>query len=442
MAIHWPIRTDTRLTDHPWEDALNNTRIAAALLIALGGLTACGLIPTLSRPTPVPPTLTQVPTVAPTAVVPTVPPVTANATKSATLRVTLERLLSEHVILTASATGAAFDGRDADFKAAADALDANSVDLSSVVGSVYGDAAEKQFLSLWRRHIGLFVDYASTLIVKDKTKQDRVANDLLGYSDEFGNFLNAANPNLPKDVAADLVKTHIQTVKDVIDAQAAKDSRQVYPTIRKAFAHMDLIANPLAGAIAKQFPEKFDGNPGASASTLRTSLTMLLTEHVYLVSAVAGATLRGNKAEFNAAAEQLNGNSMDLSRAIGSVYGSDVERVFAPLWAKHIGFFVDYTTGLANKDKAKQDKAVSDLLGYPSEFGNYFTTVTNKALPADAVSDVAKDHLLTLKDVIDAQAAKDYGKQYAALRKAFVHMSTIADPLADAFVNQFPDKFK
>ncbi len=416
-------------------------RIAAALLFASGGLTACGLMPTL-RPTPVPPAPTQVPIAAPTAVVPTAPPVMANATKSADLRATLERLLSEHVILTASATGVAFDGRDADFKAAADALDANSIDLSRVVGSVYGDVAEKQFLSLWRRHVGLFVDYASALIIKDKAKQDRVANDLLGYASEFGNFLNAVNPNLPKDAATDLVKTHLQTLKDVMDAQAAKDPRQVYPAIRKAFAHMDMIANPLAGAIAKQFPEKFDGNPGASASTLRTSLTTLLTEHVYLISAATGAALRGNQVEFNAAAEQLNGNSMDLARAIGSVYGPDAERAFAPLWAKHIGFVVDYTMGLATKDKAKQDKAVNDLLGYTSEFGNYFTTVTNKTLPADAVAGLVKDHILTLKDVIDAQAAKDYGKQYTALRNAFAHMSMIADPLADALVNQFPDKFK
>ncbi len=422
---------------------MNIIRIAAALLIAFGGLTACGLIPNLApRPTLLPPAPTQVPIEAPTAVVPTAPPVMANATKSATLRATLELLLSEHVILTVSATGVAFDGRDADFKAAADALDANSVDLSRVVGSIYGDAAEKQFLSLWRRHIGLFVDYASASIVKDKAKQDKVANDLLGYSGEFGNFLNAANPNLPKDIATDLVKTHIQTLKDVIDAQAAKDPRQVYPAIRKAFAHMDMLANPLAGAIAKQFPEKFDGNPSALASTLRTSLTMFLTEHVYLTSAATGAILRGNQAEFNAAAEQLNGNSMDLARAIGSIYGSDAEKAFAPLWAKHIGFVVDYTTGMVAKDKAKQDKAVNDLLGYTSDFGNYFTTVTNKSLPADAVSDLVKAHILTLKDVIDAQAARDYGKQYTALRKAFAHMSMIADPLADAFVNQFPDKFK
>jgi hypothetical protein len=50
-------------------------------------------------------------------------------------------------------------------------------------------------------------------------------------------------------------------------------------------------------------------------------------------------------------------------------------------------------------------------------------------------------HVLTLKDVVDAQAAGDQAKVYAALRAAYAHMPMIADPLAAAIVKQFPDKF-
>ena len=49
--------------------------------------------------------------------------------------------------------------------------------------------------------------------------------------------------------------------------------------------------------------------------------------------------------------------------------------------------------------------------------------------------------MVTLKDVIDAQAAKDPAKAYTALRAAAGHMAMIADPLAEAIVKQFPDKF-
>jgi hypothetical protein len=52
-----------------------------------------------------------------------------------------------------------------------------------------------------------------------------------------------------------------------------------------------------------------------------------------------------------------------------------------------------------------------------------------------------KDHILTLKPVIDAQAAGDQPKVYTLLRFATGHMRMIADPLAEAIVKQFPQKF-
>jgi len=48
---------------------------------------------------------------------------TSSGTKAAALRTTLNNLFAEHVWLAGSATGAALGGRDADFKAAAAALD-------------------------------------------------------------------------------------------------------------------------------------------------------------------------------------------------------------------------------------------------------------------------------------------------------------------------------
>ena len=39
----------------------------------------------------------------------------------------------------------------------------------------------------------------------------------------------------------------------------------------------------------------------------------------------------------------------------------EAEDAFNAIWSAHNGFFVDYTTGVATKDKAMQDKAVEDL---------------------------------------------------------------------------------
>jgi hypothetical protein len=177
--------------------------------------------------------------------------------KSTDLRVGLNTILEEHVYLAAAATGAALGGRQPEFEGAAAALDQNSVALSQAIGSVYGPDAEAAFLALWRKHIGFVVDYTTAVAAKDKAKQDRAVNDLLGYAGDFGAFLNAANPNLPKDVVAGLVKTHIVTLKDVIDAQAAGDPKLAWAKARDTAGHMKMIADPLADGIAKQFPKRF-----------------------------------------------------------------------------------------------------------------------------------------------------------------------------------------
>jgi hypothetical protein len=176
---------------------------------------------------------------------------------AAELRARLNTLLQEHAYLAAGATNAALGGRQAEFQAAAGALDANSVDLSIAIGSVYGGGAEQAFLALWRKHIGFFVDYATGVATKDKAKQDKAVNDLVGYTQDFGAFLSSANPNLPKAAVADLVKTHVLTLKDVVDAQGMGDQRKAYTALRAAASHMMMIADPLASAIAKQFPDKF-----------------------------------------------------------------------------------------------------------------------------------------------------------------------------------------
>jgi len=363
-----------------------------------------------------------------------------SSTKAADLKTSLNALLGEHVLIAAVATSHALGGREAAFKGAAAGLDANSVEIARAIGSVYGADAEKAFLPLWRRHIGFVVDYVGGVAAKDKAKQDKAVNDLVQYTQDFGAFLSSANPNLPKAVVADLVKSHVLTLKDVIDAQAAADHGKAYTAVRTAHAHMQMIGDPLAAAITKQFPDKFGGASDSPAATLRTTLNLALREHVILAAMATGSALGGREAEFKAAAAALDGNSVDIAKAIGSVYGPGAQDAFLSLWRRHIGFVVDYVGGVAAKDKAKQDKAVNDLVQYTQDFGAFLSSA-NPNLPKTVVADLVKSHVLTLKDVIDAQAARDWQKVYPALRAAAAHMQMIADPLADAIAKQFPAKF-
>jgi hypothetical protein len=179
------------------------------------------------------------------------------------------------------------------------------------------------------------------------------------------------------------------------------------------------------------------GSAGGSATSpaagLRASLGSLLSQHVALAAAATAAALGGRTADYEAAAGVLLGrNTDDLTAAIGSVYGDGAAEQFKGLWKKHIGFVVDYTSNFGKP--AAQDKAVADLLQYTKDFGAFIGGATG--LPTDAVAELVKEHILTLKAVIDDQHAKQAAKAYADLASAMGHMDMIAAALADAIAKQ------
>lgn len=177
--------------------------------------------------------------------------------KAADLRRALNVLFSEHVYLATNATAAALGGRDADFTAVAWALDANSLELSQAIGSVYGKEAGEKFLAGWRKHIRFFVDYTKGVATKDRAKREKAVADLHAYATEFGVFLHAANPNLPTVAVDGLVRAHVAALTRAIDAQGAGKLMDAYKAIRAASIHSHTIADPIAEAIVKQFPEMF-----------------------------------------------------------------------------------------------------------------------------------------------------------------------------------------
>ena len=179
------------------------------------------------------------------------------ASKAADLLTGLNVGLREHVFLASAATGAALGGRADEFAAAKTALGANSDAITGVIAGIYGDEAGKQFAPLWGKHIGFLVDYTNAVAAKDQAKADAAMGNLLSYTQDFGAFINAASPKLTKEAVAGLIKTHVSTLKDEIDAQAAKNFTKAYASERVAADHMAMIATGLATTVVAQFPTKF-----------------------------------------------------------------------------------------------------------------------------------------------------------------------------------------
>ena len=179
---------------------------------------------------------------------------------------------------------------------------------------------------------------------------------------------------------------------------------------------------------------------GMTQSDLRTTLNLLLAEHVALAADATGWAMMGIDRNFEAAAGALDENSKALASAVGLVYGKEAEDAFLPLWRTHIGFFVDYTMATIKQQPDGRAKAVEDLTGYAQDFGAFLSSA-NPNLPQEAVADLVVSHVTTLAAVVDAQANQNWVEAYQKEREAIMHMQHIGDALADAIAKQFPDKF-
>jgi hypothetical protein len=352
------------------------------------------------------------------------------------LRITLDRLLAEHADLAMLATQKGLAGAQ-DFEAIAAALDANAVEISEAIGSIYGAEAAKEFLDgdlKWRDHIGFFVDYTVGLAKDDTAAKKEAVGNLMGYIEAFSNFLATAT-GLPQGALRDGLTEHVNQLKGQIDAYDAGNYEQAYASFRDAYHHMVMTGDALAAGIAEQ--QGLELAPATEqASDLRSTLGTLLGEHAILAMAATQKGFDGDP-DFEAAAAALDANSVAISEAIGSVYGDEAAKQFLDgdlMWRDHIGFFVDYTVGLAMDDKAAQDEAVGNLMGYVEASSNFLATATG--LPQDALRETLTEHVMQLKGQIDAYAAGDYETAYADFRDAYAHMYMTADALAGAALHE------
>ncbi|GAF09471.1 hypothetical protein [Paenibacillus pini] len=176
-----------------------------------------------------------------------------------------------------------------------------------------------------------------------------------------------------------------------------------------------------------------------SAADLRSALGNLLGEHAILAinTMQKGYDAKG---DFTDAANALNMNTADLSKAIASVYGDEAGKSFNTIWSSHIGYFVDYVKATSAKDNAAKQKAVDNLEKYRFAQAKFFATA-NPNLSEKDLADGLKMHINELLKAFDSYVAKDYSTVYKTEREAYAHMLMTGDALAGGIVKQFPAKF-
>jgi flagellin-like hook-associated protein FlgL len=359
---------------------------------------------------------------------------------AADVRITLERQLGAHAVLAIEAMRKGHDGAP-DFEAAAAALDQNTQDLTSTIELVYGADAGQAFRSQWEEHIGFFVNYTVGLAEGDEQAQGDALAQLEQYRDDFAGFLSEATEGeVPADGAAEALQAHVDQLVAQIDAYAAGDLETAYTQEREAHRHMFMTAQVLAGGIVAQHGDQFPGDADAGAVQLRSDLGMLLSEHGHLAVVAMRRGLQGAE-DFEAAAGSLDANTQDLTAAIESVYGADAAQAFQAQWDEHIGFFVNYTVGLAEGDEQAQSDARAQLEQYREDFAAFLEGATEGEVPAGAAADALQMHVDQLITQIDAFAGEDWDTAHATAYEAYDHMYDTAEALAGGIAAQMPEQF-
>lgn len=175
------------------------------------------------------------------------------------------------------------------------------------------------------------------------------------------------------------------------------------------------------------------------AASLRAVLTAQLQEHVYLAG-IAVYNAVTNPDAFEASAGVLDANSQDLAATVASVYGENAGEAFLGLWRSHIGMFVDYTTARVAGDAEGQAQAAEDLTQYAADFAA-FLAGANPNLEASAVTGLVEHHVMTLVPAVNGIVDGDPATAFSELKVAAGHMSAMAEALAGAIAEQFPDQF-
>ena len=133
---------------------------------------------------------------------------------------------------------------------------ANAKQIAGAVAGFYGDAAGDGMLTLLAGHWGAVKALNDARADGNEAAASQAMTDLSTNAGEIAKFLAGANPNLPEDTVRALMLAHGAHHSQQINLILAGDTEGEAAEWTAMQSHMDMIADALAAAIAKQFPDK------------------------------------------------------------------------------------------------------------------------------------------------------------------------------------------
>lgn len=186
-------------------------------------------------------------------------PLAATASiKTIETREALRDLWLGHVFWVRNVAVETLAGNSAAAAAAENEVVANAKQIAGAIEPLYGKAAADKLFGLLAGHYGAVKQYLNATVAKSPKKQDAAWKAISANADEIAVFLSSANPNLPVDVLRSLLLAHGGHHVQEIQQLKAKKYAEEAKTWSEMTKHMYVIADALADALAKQFPDKFN----------------------------------------------------------------------------------------------------------------------------------------------------------------------------------------
>ncbi len=134
---------------------------------------------------------------------------------------------------------------------------ANAKQIASTLSPFYGEPASEKLFALLADHYGAITEYADATAVGNTPQQDAALAHLASNADDIAVFLRGANPYLSKDSVRGLIAAHGSHHVAQINQLQEHDYSSEAQTWKVMRQHVDVIADTLTTALAKQFPAKF-----------------------------------------------------------------------------------------------------------------------------------------------------------------------------------------
>jgi hypothetical protein len=165
------------------------------------------------------------------------------------LRSTLGELLGEHMQLVVDAMGAALRGGP-EFKADAAQVNADTEQLASAIGVLFGPQSATRFESVWGDHVDALVSYSGAVAAEDEQGKAKALAQLRAFERHLSAFLSTGTDGrLTAPALSDVLHMHDRDLVEQIDAYAGGDFKTAYSVTYQGYQHMFAVADTLSGAI-------------------------------------------------------------------------------------------------------------------------------------------------------------------------------------------------